>query len=324
MTELLALVRDVDEVAIAAAGGADIVECGAPAPVASLRAALEGRARLSLRRPGLDGAPDGLDHLRIDWPAAAPACMPAGTIGVVSDIHEATPAAIDAARGAGLAGLMIDTTPRGRILDLCPMTTLAAFAAACRAAGLLAAFGGLIEAPDVPRLLLLAPDILGIRGALRRNGRLDPSAMRVMRDLVPRAGEAAAAAVAARAAVDHVFVHDFVLPAYIGAYGRERGEPRRVRFNVDVEVQRLAHDVRDMRDVFSYDLVLDAIHLVTGRGHVALVETLAEDVARLVLAHPRVAGLSIRVEKLDMIEGTLGVLLHRRRADIAAGEGSPP
>ena len=120
------------------------------------------------------------------------------------------------------------------------------------------------------------------------------------------------------AATDRVFVRDFVMPASIGAYGRERGARQRVRFNVDVEVARIERTARDMRDVFSYDLVLDAIRLILGHGHVALVETLAEQVAAAVLHHPRVEKVDVRIEKLDMIEGTLGVAITRTRADASA------
>jgi dihydroneopterin aldolase len=67
--------------------------------------------------------------------------------------------------------------------------------------------------------------------------------------------------------------------------------------------------------VFSYDLVLDAIRLILGRGHIAFVETLAEEIAAAVLHHPRVEKVDVRVEKLDMIDGTLGVAITRTRSD---------
>ena len=53
-------------------------------------------------------------------------------------------------------------------------------------------------------------------------------------------------------------------------------------FNVEASVERTATRADDMRAVFSYDVILDAIRLVTGRGHVNFIETIAEDVAEIV------------------------------------------
>jgi dihydroneopterin aldolase len=50
---------------------------------------------------------------------------------------------------------------------------------------------------------------------------------------------------------------------------------------------------------------------VTGRGHVNFIETIAEDVAEIVLRHPRVRRVRVRVEKLDVIEGAVGVEITR-------------
>jgi dihydroneopterin aldolase len=38
----------------------------------------------------------------------------------------------------------------------------------------------------------------------------------------------------------------------------------------------------------SYDIILDAVRIVVGRGHFEVLETVAEEVAAIVLKHPRV------------------------------------
>jgi (5-formylfuran-3-yl)methyl phosphate synthase len=117
---------------------------------------------------------------------------------------------------------------------------------------------------------------------------------------------------------DRIFVRDFVLPVRIGAYAHEREKPQRVCFNVDVNVFRPGHAVEDMRDVFSYDVITDAIRVLVAREHFAFVETLAERIAALILSHPRVATVTVRVEKLEIGPGGVGVEITRERpADIA-------
>ena len=80
-----------------------------------------------------------------------------------------------------------------------------------------------------------------------------------------------------------------------------------------------------MRDVFSYDLIRDGIRMLVDAGHVALVETLAERVAAMVLAHARVAKVSVQVEKLDAGSGIVGVAIERTRetANATIGEIFP-
>jgi (5-formylfuran-3-yl)methyl phosphate synthase len=201
---------------------------------------------------------------------------------------------------------------------------------------LLTGLAGSLEAPDIPRLLMIEPDYLGFRRALCRDDRssgLDPDAVALIRGLIPLDSRAAqrdpqAAKVdyrllAARgyavepnregAATDRVLVRDFILPVSIGAYVRERDKPQMVRFNVDVDVLRAGHTAEDMRDVFSYDLVTDGIRMIIAREHIALIETLAERVATLVLAYPRVVSVTVRAEKLDVGPGAVGVEITRER-----------
>lgn len=238
----------------------------------------------------------------------------------------------------GFKGAMLDTGDKrgGRLLNHMDVARLEAFCARCRELGLLCGLAGSLEAPDIPRLLLVAPDVLGFRGALcrahERRGAIDPASVTLIRDLIPRASVAAAVSpkidwrLLARGfvggqeherEVDDVFVRDFEIAAHIGAYDYERGAPQRVVFNVDAAVRRATH-VDDMCAIFSYDVIMDAIRLVIGRGHADFVETLAEGVAEIILRHPRVRHVRVRVEKLDVIAGAVGVEIRRERASAAS------
>ncbi|MGH7210185.1 MAG: (5-formylfuran-3-yl)methyl phosphate synthase, partial [Acetobacteraceae bacterium] len=92
---------------------------------------------------------------------------------------------------AGFAGAMLDTADKNgsRLLDHRDLPHLRGFVAACRAERMQAGLAGGLEAPDVPRLLLLAPDVLGFRGALTGSaGRAAPivrEAAQAIRALIP-------------------------------------------------------------------------------------------------------------------------------------------
>jgi dihydroneopterin aldolase len=112
---------------------------------------------------------------------------------------------------------------------------------------------------------------------------------------------------------DRIFVHDFVLPVRIGAFDREQDAPQPVRFTVDACVARPARTPERLPEVFSYDLITEGIRGIVAQGHVHLVETLAERTAAMVLAHPQISTVTVRVEKLEVIPGSVGVQITRAK-----------
>jgi dihydroneopterin aldolase len=272
----------------------------------------------------------------------APLARSAKLIGVMFADDRADSALIPVMEQSGFAGVMLDTARKtgARLLDHMDITELALFVDAAHANGLMAGLAGSLETPDIPRLLPLAPDVLGFRRALcvdhDRNGRIDPDAVAAVRALIPadtltrhHGGEAVPKVdyrvLAARgysidsdkedAAIDRIFVRDFDLPVSIGSYFHERAKPQHVRFNVEARIYRGDRIAEDMRDVFSYDLIKDSIRMVVAQEHIALVETLAERIAALLLTYPRVAGVTVRVEKLDIGAGV--EIVRERRAEVA-------
>jgi dihydroneopterin aldolase len=261
-------------------------------------------------------------------------------IGVMFADHGADEALVPLMAQSGFAGAMIDTARKtgGRLLDHMDISVIGRFVDATHVRGLMAGLAGSLEAPDIPRLLSLAPDVLGFRRALcvgaERTSPIDSNAIDVVRAMIPRdsrmldTGSAAAVKIDYRlladrgyspqpskddADYDRIFVRDFVLPVHIGAYSHEQGKPQNVRFDVEVKTHRLDHLAHDMRDVFSYDLITDSIRMIVAQEHIPLVETLAERIAAILLTHPRVASVIVRVEKLEVGPGGAGIEIIRRR-----------
>lgn len=114
---------------------------------------------------------------------------------------------------------------------------------------------------------------------------------------------------------DRIFVHDYVLDVEIGVHHHEKGVTQRVRFSVDVDVMPSAENLDDDIDrTFNYDVIVHGIKSIVARGHINLVETLAEEVAALCLAHPRAARVTVSIEKLDKDPGAVGVEVVRSKA----------
>jgi dihydroneopterin aldolase len=114
-------------------------------------------------------------------------------------------------------------------------------------------------------------------------------------------------------ALDRIFVHDFELPVRIGAFDSEHDKPQQVRFTIDARIARPAQVPQRLHEVFSYDLITDGIRAIVAEGHIHLVETLAERIAAMVLAHAQIASVTVRVEKLEVGPGSVGVEIMRSR-----------
>jgi dihydroneopterin aldolase len=376
MTLMLASVTEAAEAEIALAHGADIIDLkdstnrafGAVAPetVRATVIAVKGRRPVSAVTGELPMEPAamvaaatamadaGAEYVKLGlFPGAKrPDCIRAlaqlarraKIVGVMFADDSADQTLIPLMAESGFTGVMLDTAREGNggLLSFMDIAALANFVDASRGKDLLAGLAGSLEAPDIPRLLLLAPDILGFRGALctgkDRARAIDPAAIDEIRGLIPVDVRRVARDKLAPAKVDYrllaargysidprkdestdrVFVHDFVLPVRIGTYARERDKPQNVRFNVDVKVLRASHAPEDMRDVFSYDVITDSIRMIVAQEHIALVEMLAERIAAVVLTHSRVASATVRVEKLDVGPGAVGVEIVRERPAEAA------
>jgi (5-formylfuran-3-yl)methyl phosphate synthase len=371
MTLFLASVTGAEEAEIAVAHGADIIDLKDPTkgalgalPAEEVRtavAAVSGRRPFSAVIGDLPMQPDsvfaaasamaqtGVDYIKVGlFPesgreacvrALHPLARKTKLIGVMFVDLAPDLALVRTMADCGFAGAMLDTARKDtrRLLDHMDMPGLREFVAACRSHGIIAGLAGSLETPDVPRLLLLQPDVLGFRTALcarrDRAAPIDDARVDVVRELIPLDERSALyerqhapvdyRLLAARgysfdptkdAPTDHVFVHDLVLPVRIGAYASEHEKPQRVRFNVDVQVLRPPHEAEDMRDVFSYDVITDGISMIVALGHVTLAETLAERIAALLLEHPRVVRATVRLEKLDLGPGAVGVTIERERA----------
>jgi dihydroneopterin aldolase len=371
MTLMLASVQSRAEAEIALARGADIIDCkdttrgalGALpiADVAEIVTVVNGARPVSAvvelahdaanaRRAIEEAAATGVRFVKFAAPATpdadalieavSPLCAKIGLVAVLFADLGPDLERLPKLAQAGFAGVMLDTAhkSKGRLLDHMSIGALSDFVARCRDLGLQSGLAGSLEPPDVPRLLVMSPDILGFRGALcaerDRRASIDANATTLVRDLIPRALKSDDAREASAASdnvdwtlvgrgyvtekksdndVDHVFVRDLVIPVEIGAYAHERGRVQRVRFNVEADVYRTT-GADDMRSIFSYDVVIDAIKMILAAGHIDLVETIAERLAESILLHERVRAVSVQIEKLDVAPGAVGVRIKRERA----------
>jgi dihydroneopterin aldolase len=123
----------------------------------------------------------------------------------------------------------------------------------------------------------------------------------------------------AKRALRHVFIRDLMLPCSIGIHHHEKITEQRVRINLDLAVLEEGQPLNDdIRNVICYEHLAKGIEEILGRGHVNLVETLAENIAAMCLEDGRVKSARVRVEKLDILDKaeSVGVEIERFNSEV--------
>ncbi|MCW5700007.1 MAG: dihydroneopterin aldolase [Rhodospirillales bacterium] len=117
----------------------------------------------------------------------------------------------------------------------------------------------------------------------------------------------------ARNSIRHVFIRDLLLECSIGVHRHEHGSPQRVRINLDLAVRDADQVNDDLANVVCYEKIANGVRMIIHDRHVKLVETLAEDIAAMVLEDPRVCSVRVRIEKLDVFAdaSSVGVEIER-------------
>jgi len=115
-----------------------------------------------------------------------------------------------------------------------------------------------------------------------------------------------------------VFVKDLVLPALIGIHPHEKKQEQRICINVCLMVDDRCGFTKDkIQNVFSYEKIVKGVKKILKKGHIGLIETLAEDIAKMCLTDNRVYIARIRIEKLEVFKESksAGIEIERRSKD---------
>lgn len=200
MTKMLASVVDERELELAIDAGVDIIDLKNPrtgalgalslAQIHNLAARCAGRCPVSATVGDLPAEPlqlttairetagSGVDYIKVGFFSDdnLTACLRAiaglgeeyAVVAVLFADLDPPLARVGEFAAAGFRGIMLDTAGKGGggLLQRIELTRLEDFVAEARALGMLNGLAGSLQREDIPRLIPLAPDYLGFRGAL--------------------------------------------------------------------------------------------------------------------------------------------------------------
>ena len=113
-----------------------------------------------------------------------------------------------------------------------------------------------------------------------------------------------------------VFIEKLELMGSIGVYEHEHRDRQPVVVSLNLGVIDTYDGASDkLIDVYDYDIAIRAVRETVAAGHYNLIETLAEAIARVVLADERVASARVRIEKPAVLTAcrSIGIEIERER-----------
>ena len=99
-----------------------------------------------------------------------------------------------------------------------------------------------------------------------------------------------------------LFLANYEVWINIGVHDFEKRGEQRVLINVDLYIPLAYSTPKDdhLEEVVDYDFMRRSIAQRVKQGHIHLQETLCDDVARMMLAHPHVKAVRVSTQKPDV------------------------
>ena len=116
--------------------------------------------------------------------------------------------------------------------------------------------------------------------------------------------------------MDTIFIRDLRLEAGVGIYRRERATRQTVQFDLEIGLPANQAPVSDkVADTIDYAVVIERIAAELAKRHFGLVETLADHVAKLILAEFGAPWVKVSVAKLGVMRNVklVGVTIERHQ-----------
>jgi dihydroneopterin aldolase len=106
-----------------------------------------------------------------------------------------------------------------------------------------------------------------------------------------------------------LFLRNYEVMINIGVHEFEKKGEQRVLINVDLFIPLALSTPKGdhLVEVVDYDFMRETIAKRMAEGHIHLQETLCDDVARAMLAHPKVRAVRVSTEKPDVYPDCEGV-----------------
>ena len=114
-----------------------------------------------------------------------------------------------------------------------------------------------------------------------------------------------------------ILIKELTLDLKLGYYEFEKNKPQKVKFNleIDYEDKKPTND-KDIKSIVNYGKVVELITKLVKNKHYNFLETLAEDVFDELFKDKRIAKITLRIEKLEILKEctSVGIQITKKRS----------
>tara|TARA_B100001964_G_C13748987_1_gene386589 strand:+ start:41 stop:412 length:372 start_codon:yes stop_codon:yes gene_type:complete len=97
-----------------------------------------------------------------------------------------------------------------------------------------------------------------------------------------------------------VLVKNLILKASVGIYPKEKIRKQKVRFNIFITAKDNIKTKNDIKELVSYEDIIKNVKKIISRGHIPLIENLAQNIAKKCLINKKILKIEIMIEKLEI------------------------
>ena len=96
-----------------------------------------------------------------------------------------------------------------------------------------------------------------------------------------------------------VLIKDLILKASVGIYPKEKIRKQKVRFNISITTKDNIKSKNDISEFVSYEDIIKNVKNIINKGHIPLIENLAQNIAEKCLINKKILKIEIMIEKLE-------------------------
>ena len=111
-----------------------------------------------------------------------------------------------------------------------------------------------------------------------------------------------------------ILIEDLILNISIGIHSFEKLNKQRVKFNIEITTD--ANLKADIKSIVNYERVINTIKNLTEIKHYDLLEELSEAIFDEIFKNKKIKKIKLKIDKLDIIEETLSVVIEVVKAKI--------
>ena len=114
-----------------------------------------------------------------------------------------------------------------------------------------------------------------------------------------------------------ILINELILDLKLGYYDFEKEKSQKVKFSleIDYEDKKPTND-KDIKSIVNYAQVVKLISKLAKNKHYNFLETLAEDVFDVLFKDKRIAKITLKIEKLEIIKecASVGIQITKKRS----------